>query len=136
MAMRSSATRLSRCAGRAVSAAWRPLQGTPRSNYSTSSDTKPVNDKDYLLGTLPETMRAAVLWEPRKPMTIEELKMPRPQFGEVLIKTKGTPSNLHGRQASSLRIPSFLRFRVFPEILQIIVVDTRNHSPFGDPYVK
>jgi len=88
MAMRSSATRLSRCAGRAVSAAWRPLQGTPLYNYSTTSDTKPVNDKDYLLGTLPETMRAAVLWEPRKPMTIEELKMPRPQFGEVLIKTK------------------------------------------------
>ncbi len=47
------------------------------------------NGQDYLLGTLPQTMRAAVFWEPGKPMTIEDLKLPRPQFGEVLVKTKG-----------------------------------------------
>jgi hypothetical protein len=46
------------------------------------------NGQDYLLGTLPQTMRAAVFWEPGKPMTIEDLKLPRPQFGEVLVKTK------------------------------------------------
>ena len=91
MAMRSSASRLYLLAGRAVGAALRPMQSAAL--YSTTSDTQPISDKDYLLGTLPETMKAAVLWEPRKPMTVEELKMPRPQIGEVLIKTKGaTPS--------------------------------------------
>lgn len=89
MAMRSSASRLSLLAGRALgAAALRPVQSTAL--YNTSSDPQPSsNDKDYLLGTLPETMKAAVLWEPRKPMTIEHLKLPRPQIGEVLIRTKG-----------------------------------------------
>jgi len=86
--MRSSASQLSRMAGRAVgAAALRPLQC--RALHSTSSDSQPVKDNEYLLGTLPETMKAAVLWEPRKPMTIEDLKLPRPQVGEVLIRTKG-----------------------------------------------
>lgn len=92
MAMRSSASSLSLLAVRAVGAALRPLQSTAL--YSTSSDSQPTNDNDYLLGTLPETMKAAVFWEPRKPMTIEELKMPRPQFGEVLIRTKGAIPHL------------------------------------------
>jgi hypothetical protein len=86
MAMRRSGFRLSLLAGRAVGAALRPLQSSAL--YSTTSDS------DYLLGTLPETMKAAVLWEPRKPMTIEELKFPRPQFGEVLVRTKGAISHL------------------------------------------
>lgn len=38
---------------------------------------------------LPSYMRAAVFWEPNKPLTIEELRMPRPKAGEILIKTKG-----------------------------------------------
>ncbi|KAB1208920.1 hypothetical protein CJ030_MR6G000786 [Morella rubra] len=37
---------------------------------------------------LPSYMRAAVFWEPNKPLTIEELRMPRPKSGEILIKTK------------------------------------------------
>ncbi|GLT53254.1 hypothetical protein SLA2020_265390 [Shorea laevis] len=37
---------------------------------------------------LPSYMRAAVFWEPNKPLTIEELRMPRPKAGEILIKTK------------------------------------------------
>jgi hypothetical protein len=74
MAMRRSGFRLSLLAGRAVGAALRPLQSSAL--YSTTSDS------DYLL------------WEPRKPMTIEELKFPRPQFGEVLVRTKGAISHL------------------------------------------
>ncbi|KAL5566355.1 hypothetical protein UlMin_029519 [Ulmus minor] len=37
---------------------------------------------------LPSTMRAAVCWEPNKPLTIEEFHIPRPKAGEILIKTK------------------------------------------------
>ncbi|OIV89819.1 hypothetical protein TanjilG_29911 [Lupinus angustifolius] len=39
---------------------------------------------------LPSYMRGAVFWEPNKPLTIEEFRMPRPKAGEVLIKTKGS----------------------------------------------
>lgn len=34
-------------------------------------------------------MRAAVFWEPGKPLTFEDFHMPRPKANEVLIKTKG-----------------------------------------------
>lgn len=44
---------------------------------------------DYLMGSLPSTMKAAVFWEPGRPMSIEELQMPRPKSGETLIKTRG-----------------------------------------------
>ncbi|KAK9950269.1 hypothetical protein M0R45_005767 [Rubus argutus] len=37
---------------------------------------------------LPAYMRAAVFWEPNKPLTIEEFHIPRPKSGEILIKTK------------------------------------------------
>lgn len=87
MALRTSTSRLFRLAARGCSATSRPSQSTGM--YSTSSKDQAINDKDYLLGNLPETMRAAVLWEPKKPMTIEDLKLPRPQFGEVLVRTKG-----------------------------------------------
>ena len=40
-------------------------------------------------GGLPSYMRAAVSWEPNKPLTIEEFHIPRPKAGEILIKTKG-----------------------------------------------
>lgn len=33
-------------------------------------------------------MRAAVFWEPGRPLTMEEFRMPRPKAGEVLVKTK------------------------------------------------
>ncbi|KAF3444211.1 hypothetical protein FNV43_RR13901 [Rhamnella rubrinervis] len=39
-------------------------------------------------GGLPSYMRAAVFWEPNKPLTIEEFHIPRPKAGEILIKTK------------------------------------------------
>lgn len=45
---------------------------------------------------LPSYMRAAVFWEPNKPLTIEELRMPRPKSGEILIKTKGIFRPLSG----------------------------------------
>jgi hypothetical protein len=38
---------------------------------------------------LPSYMRAAVFWEPNKPLTLEEFRIPRPKAGEILIKTKG-----------------------------------------------
>lgn len=83
--MRRSVLRVSSLAERALRAA-----SSSSRLFSTSSDqVASSNANDYLLGTLPETMKAAVLWEPRKPMTIEDLKMPRPQVGEVLIRTKG-----------------------------------------------
>eukprot|EP00252_Welwitschia_mirabilis_P013909 TRINITY_DN307_c0_g1_i2.p1 TRINITY_DN307_c0_g1~~TRINITY_DN307_c0_g1_i2.p1 ORF type:complete len:470 (+),score=83.63 TRINITY_DN307_c0_g1_i2:149-1411(+) len=42
----------------------------------------------YHLGNGPSSMRAAVFWEPGRPLSIEELHMPRPKLGEILIKTK------------------------------------------------
>lgn len=36
----------------------------------------------------PSHMRAAVFWEPNKPLTLEDFHMPRPKANEVLIKTK------------------------------------------------
>lgn len=35
-------------------------------------------------------MRGVVFYEPGRPLSIEEFKMPRPKAGEVLIKTKGS----------------------------------------------
>ena len=58
---------------------------------SASKDDHTVGAKDYLMGSLPSTMKAAVFWEPGRPMSIEELQMPRPKIGEVLIKTRGMP---------------------------------------------
>lgn len=37
----------------------------------------------------PSYMRGAVFWEPGRPLTLEEFRMPRPKAGELLIKTKG-----------------------------------------------
>lgn len=42
----------------------------------------------YHLGNGPSSMRAAVFWEPGRPLSIEDFHMPRPKAGEVLIKTK------------------------------------------------
>lgn len=43
----------------------------------------------YHLSGGPAYMRGAVFWEPNKPLTIEDFRMPRPKAGEILIKTKG-----------------------------------------------
>ncbi|GLJ16944.1 hypothetical protein SUGI_0292760 [Cryptomeria japonica] len=42
----------------------------------------------YHLGNGPSSMKAAVFWEPGKPLTFEDFHMPRPKTGELLIKTK------------------------------------------------
>ncbi|CAH9142964.1 unnamed protein product [Cuscuta epithymum] len=42
----------------------------------------------YHLQGGPSYMRAAVFWEPNKPLTLEDFHMPRPKANEVLIKTK------------------------------------------------
>jgi hypothetical protein len=54
----------------------------------------------------PSYMRGAVFWEPGRPLTLEEFRMPRPKAGELLIKTKGPafPPSL----ASCITLP--LRF--------------------------
>ena len=36
-----------------------------------------------------ESMRAAVLYEPKSDMKVESLQIPKPQAGEVLVKTRG-----------------------------------------------
>lgn len=62
---------------------------TISSSQERREETKAeVDAKDYLVGNGPNSMRAAVLWEPGKAMTIEDMQMPRPQAGEVLVKTK------------------------------------------------
>lgn len=47
-----------------------------------------VDVSSYNLNGGSSYMRAAVFWEPNKPLTIEEFHMPRPKSGEILIKTK------------------------------------------------
>ncbi|XP_031109036.1 uncharacterized protein LOC116013427 isoform X2 [Ipomoea triloba] len=42
----------------------------------------------YHLQGGPSHMRAAVFWEPNKPLTLEDFHIPRPKANEVLIKTK------------------------------------------------
>lgn len=44
--------------------------------------------RGYHLGNGPSSMRAAVFWEPGRPLSIEDFHMPRPKAGEILIKTK------------------------------------------------
>ncbi|XP_078153113.1 uncharacterized protein LOC144548311 [Carex rostrata] len=43
----------------------------------------------YNVGGGTSFMRGVVFYEPGRPLSIEEFKMPRPKAGEVLIKTKG-----------------------------------------------
>lgn len=56
---------------------------------SEKNSTAPSEASYYHLSGGPSHMRAAVFWEPGKPLTFEDFHMPRPKANEVLIKTKG-----------------------------------------------
>ncbi|XP_055811545.1 uncharacterized protein LOC129881184 [Solanum dulcamara] len=55
---------------------------------SEKNSTTPSAASYYHLSGGPTHMRAAVFWEPGKPLTFEDFHMPRPKANEVLIKTK------------------------------------------------
>ncbi|KAI8537928.1 hypothetical protein RHMOL_Rhmol09G0062300 [Rhododendron molle] len=57
-------------------------------NASSSSSSSP-SLSSYHIGGGPSYMRGVVFWEPNKPLSIEEFRIPRPKAGEILIKTKG-----------------------------------------------
>ncbi|KAG8373682.1 hypothetical protein BUALT_Bualt11G0050000 [Buddleja alternifolia] len=66
-----------------------------RKSYSNSSTSESDHNKGttesaagYHINNGPSYMRAAVFWEPNKPMTFEDFHMPRPKPNEILIKTK------------------------------------------------
>jgi Zn-dependent alcohol dehydrogenase len=97
-----------------------------------------VDGKDYLLGNGPNSMRAAVLWEPNKPMTIEDLQMPQPQTGEVLVKTKACGvchSDLHVINADQpYPLPVVLGHEIAGEVVEHgphTDQATRNRLPIG-----
>jgi hypothetical protein len=56
-----------------------------RRSFSSSS----AASAGYHVAGGPSYMRGAVFWEPGRPLTLEEFRMPRPKAGELLIKTKG-----------------------------------------------
>lgn len=58
------------------------------SSQSEKNSTTPSAASYYHLSGGPSHMRAAVFWEPGKPLTFEDFHMPRPKANEVLIKTK------------------------------------------------
>lgn len=66
-----------------------PTQHLSSSSTSNSGSSDLSNTASYHLQGGPSHMRAAVFWEPNKPLTLEDFHMPRPKANEVLIKTKG-----------------------------------------------
>ncbi|CAL0325227.1 unnamed protein product [Lupinus luteus] len=78
---------------------------------------------------LPSYMRGAVFWEPNKPLTIEEFRMPRPKAGEVLIKTKACGvchSDLHVMKGEiPFSSPCVVGHEITGEIVE--------HGPLSDP---
>ncbi|MCO5571427.1 hypothetical protein L7F22_025167 [Adiantum nelumboides] len=79
-------------------------------------------EEQHLVGNLPSTMRAAVFWEPGRPMTIEEIQMPRPKAGEILIKTKACGvchSDLHIiKKDQPFPLPAVLGHEVAGEVVE------------------
>lgn len=84
-----------------------------RSLLSTGISKEAVG---YHVGGGPSYMRGTVFWEPGKPLTIEELHMPIPKVGEVLIRTKGSncsfshpslPSPLEGHSQNAFASVKF-----------------------------
>lgn len=73
-------------------------------------------------------MRAAVFWEPGRPMTIEELQIPRPKRGEILIKTRACGvchSDLHIiKKDQPFPLPAVLGHEVTGEVVE--------HGPLTD----
>lgn len=77
-----------------ISSWWRSLCHANGIDAPAKVDGEEVKKHDvdvssYNLNGGSSYMRAAVFWEPNKPLTIEEFHMPRPKSGEILIKTKG-----------------------------------------------
>jgi hypothetical protein len=78
MAMSSSRALLRRIGG--------ALRRRSFSDAAAGPDSAAVG---YHVAGGPSYMRGAVFWEPGRPLTLEEFRMPRPKAGELLIKTKG-----------------------------------------------
>ncbi|CAM6089909.1 unnamed protein product [Calypogeia fissa] len=141
--MRSMATRLAR--NRVLPSIMQGVERFSSANQQqrfASQEAGAVDGKDYLLGNGPNSMRASVLWEPHKPMTLEDLQMPRPQAGEVLVKTKACGvchSDLHvinGDQ--SYPIPVVLGHEITGEVVEHgphTDQATRNRLPIGERVV-
>lgn len=94
--------------------------------------------QQHLVGSLPSSMRAAVFWEPGRPMTIEELHMPRPKAGEILIKTKACGvchSDLHIiKKDQPFPVPAVLGHEVTGEVVEhgpLTDAATINRFPIG-----
>ncbi|KAL2651915.1 hypothetical protein R1flu_020043 [Riccia fluitans] len=86
LSLRSGGLRLSRLYRTNIRPALASIIGNRE--FSSQPEQGAIDGKGYLMGSEKSTMRAAVLWEPKKPMVVEDLRMPRPKTGEVLIKTK------------------------------------------------
>ncbi|KAG5531225.1 hypothetical protein RHGRI_025996 [Rhododendron griersonianum] len=57
-------------------------------NSASSSSSSSPSMSSYHVGGGPSYMRGVVFWEPNKPLSIEEFRIPHPKAGEILIKTK------------------------------------------------
>ncbi|KAL5229518.1 hypothetical protein ABZP36_028294 [Zizania latifolia] len=64
----------------------RRISGALRRSFSSEHDS--ASAAGYHVAGGPSFMRGAVFWEPGRPLTVEEFRMPRPKAGELLIKTK------------------------------------------------
>ncbi|XP_027123255.1 uncharacterized protein [Coffea arabica] len=62
--------------------------GSPHVKFSNTDTSTSSYSTLHPLHEGPSYMRAAVFWEPNKPLTIEDFQMPRPKANEILIKTK------------------------------------------------
>lgn len=82
-----SITSASRRAGAAALPILRRIGGAFRRPFSSEPD--PASSPGYHVAGGPSFMRGAVFWEPGRPLTLEDFRMPRPKAGELLIKTKG-----------------------------------------------
>ncbi|EEC82790.1 hypothetical protein OsI_27542 [Oryza sativa Indica Group] len=81
-----SITSASRRAGAAALPILRRIGGAFRRPFSSEPD--PASSPGYHVAGGPSFMRGAVFWEPGRPLTLEDFRMPRPKAGELLIKTK------------------------------------------------
>lgn len=82
-----------------------PSLSTPTDHIEGDCNKKTFSSDSasaYHLQGGPSHMRAAVFWEPNKPLTLEDFHIPRPKANEVLIKTKGTYLLVFGRPFSFL----------------------------------
>ena len=67
----------------------------------------------------PSYMRGAVFWEPGRPLTLEEFRMPRPKAGELLIKTKGPAFPPSLPSLPQLLLASHCRYATLPLPIQM-----------------